>query len=102
MSELAKYLEDVRLREQAATKGEWSIVNRGLSTDWDLEGPEGGHIKGAFWHQADAQFCASARADVPKLLRIIECYKSYASANAFSPHVYANMQAELDQIARQR
>ena len=47
------------------------------------------------WPETDKAFIAAARTLLPACARLIAILNGYASANAFSPHVYADMQARI-------
>ncbi len=73
-------LAEIKARCDAATPGPVVVVERGTHYDYDIAaGPDiekqygfYGYSRGMFWHEADAQFYAHAREDVPDLVAEIE------------------------------
>lgn len=70
----AKYLAEIKAREQAATKGPWvSVFDLKGFTIYDMSGVKGRIIAKLFnskgkYKQSDAAFIAHARTDIPALL----------------------------------
>ena len=71
MNEIDERLAEIRAREQAATQSEWQKWHRiAYGEDTFIVTRVPGHPR--FTQEADAEFTAHARADVPYLLDLVE------------------------------
>lgn len=118
MTNLQTYLDEVKAREAKATPGPWVRWDEHAeifagevkeNTPFCIRQAKDAPGKIAEFEEGDedwvelpsednAEFSAHARTDIPKLLAIIEVFQKYASTNAYSPHVYADMHAAIEAL----
>jgi chromosome segregation ATPase len=77
----AKYLEEIKAREQAATPGPWTYWHKGMDFNGTVDFTVGDavviqesnqHNIGPIFRKEDAAFIAAARTDIPALIAEVE------------------------------
>lgn len=96
-AEQQKRLDEIREREQAATGEPWSLYGTGpFEVFSEPDSGTGEHVTHGSPREADAEFIAAARADVPWLLELVDSLQQQVAetewANMLTPQECQNKQ----------